>query len=234
MFQIRLLSHALIVTTIVIVVSWLYPNATVHAAESAGHTLIVLDYLDGDNWQAGKGPGEQDMKGHFNYVGTLSQSGKLVGNGLIEDARPHGLYLLSVAAKKDAEAIVRDDPATANKVLRAQPLKTWLVMMDGFGHANKTKGSFFVIDYNHGPNWRAGLPLMEQDVSHHLAYFSGLFASGRLIGGGPILEENRGMYLVKTPHRAMAEGIVRDDPAVQAGVFSVTIREWSPGQLRAL
>ena len=234
MFPNKLSLHALIATTLMVAVSLLGPNATINAAEPTGHTLIVLDYLDGDNWQAGKGPGEQDMQGHFSYVGALSKSGKLVGNGLIEDARPHGLYLLSVPSKKDAEAIVRDDPATANKVLRAQPLKTWLVMMDGFGHANKTKGSFFVLDYEHGPNWRAGLPLMEQDVSHHLAYVSGLFASGRLIGGGPILEKNRGMYLIKTPHRAMAEGIVRDDPAVQAGVFSVTIREWSPGQLLSL
>ncbi len=106
--------------------------------------------------------------------------------------------------------------------------------MNGFGHANKAKGSFFVLDYNHGPNWKTDVPLMDQDVSHHLSYVTGLFASGRLIGGGPVVEENRGMYLIKTPHRAMAEGIVQADPAVKAGVFEVTIREWSPDRLQPL
>ena len=66
-------------------------------------------------------------------------------------------------------------------------------------------------DHEHGLNWKAGMPLMKQDVSHHLAG-----VGGSLICGSPVLEEDHGLYLVKTLHRVMAEGIVCDDPAVKA------------------
>ncbi len=207
-------------------------SGTVIAA--AGHRLALLEYVAGPNWKPGGGPGDQDLQTHFDYVTALSRDGKVIGNGMIESKGPQGFYLLDVASASEGEQIVHNDPAIDNGVLKKHRLLTWLVLMDGFDHANKAKGEFFVLDYGHGPSWVEGLSLMEQDVAQHLSYIQGLFAAGRLIGGGPVLEEDRGMYLVKTPHRAMARGIVAADPAVRSGVFDVKIRRWSPGSLRPL
>jgi uncharacterized protein YciI len=88
-----------------------------------------------------------------------------------------------------------------------------------------------VIAHNPGPQWRQGVDLAEQPgVRDHLATLKGWLDSGRLIMGGPFLDDQGGgMAVVRFDSVDAARQAALADPAVQAGLLTVTVRPWFPG-----
>lgn len=88
-----------------------------------------------------------------------------------------------------------------------------------------------VIAHNPGPRWQRGVDLAQQPgVGDHIATMKGWLDAGRLVLGGPFLDgRGGGMAVVRFDSVDAALDAALADPAVQAGLLTVTVRRWFPG-----
>jgi uncharacterized protein YciI len=85
----------------------------------------------------------------------------------------------------------------------------------------------YVLLFAAGPQWLAGRPVTEQNLSAHLAYIEKLYAQGNVLCGGPFLDnEGGGVAVVRADGRAEALALLADDPAIKDGVFVGVVRRW--------
>ena len=97
------------------------------------------------------------------------------------------------------------------------------------------KPSHFVVVHMPGPRWKAGLALFEQDgLDLHVAHYRSLLAAGKLLIGGPFLDERSGGFMIAAP--GVDEDELRvfaaDDPAVRSGLLTFELRPWLAGMQR--
>lgn len=87
---------------------------------------------------------------------------------------------------------------------------------------------FYVVLYQAGPAWKAGLPMAEQDLRPHGLYYKELLSQGRVVGGGRFEALDGGMAILRAASLEEAQGILAADPAVTSGVFTADLRVWTP------
>ena len=90
----------------------------------------------------------------------------------------------------------------------------------------------FVVIHSPGPAWKPDVPLFEQQGVHeHVAHFRTLLDSGKLMLGGPFVDEMAGGMMI--PEATVSEDEMRrfasEDPAVQSGLLTFEIRPWVIG-----
>ena len=85
----------------------------------------------------------------------------------------------------------------------------------------------FVILYEAGPAWRTGLPMREQDLRAHFYYVRALDEAGKVSAAGA-LGADGGLIVLQPTTAAEAARIMREDPAVSAGVFVGRVAPFSP------
>jgi uncharacterized protein len=97
----------------------------------------------------------------------------------------------------------------------------------------------YAFIYAAGPQWAAGRPVTEQNLGAHRAYMEKLYVEGRLLWGGPFLDdEGGGLAVVRAAGNEEAAALLADDPAIRNGIFIGSMRTWYPvlgemGDLRA-
>lgn len=87
-----------------------------------------------------------------------------------------------------------------------------------------------LVIFRHGPNWN-GEPLHKQDRAvfrPHLIRMRELYDKGILLFGGPSRTGVNGMALLETTTGSDASDLMRDDPAVLAGVLTYEVTELNP------
>jgi uncharacterized protein YciI/ketosteroid isomerase-like protein len=93
----------------------------------------------------------------------------------------------------------------------------------------RAEAKTYAFVYAAGPQWIAGRPVTEQNLSAHRAYIGKLHAQGRLRCGGPFLDdEGGGLAVVRAAGRKEAAALLADDPAINDGVFIGSVRRWYP------
>lgn len=85
---------------------------------------------------------------------------------------------------------------------------------------------YFLILHTPGPAWIKGEGFQNQRLMDHGAYINGLYQQGILIEGGPFLDNSGGLAIIKVDDSDQAEEIIKQDPAVQTGVFNAELRPW--------
>jgi uncharacterized protein YciI len=88
-----------------------------------------------------------------------------------------------------------------------------------------------LVIFRPGPNWIAGEPADRQDravMLPHLIRMRQLYDRGALIFGGPTRAGFGGMALMETTTSSEAADLMREDPAVVAGVLSYELAELNP------
>ena len=90
----------------------------------------------------------------------------------------------------------------------------------------------FVVIHKPGTAWKSGVPMFEQDgLQQHVEHYRKLLAEGKLMIGGPFLDEAGGGFMI--PESAVAEEDLRrfaaDDPTVKSGLLTFEIRPWLAG-----
>lgn len=88
--------------------------------------------------------------------------------------------------------------------------------------------ALYVIVYDPGPAWLPGRPLNEQGMKPHAGYMQSLFDAGRLYAGGPLLDNEGGLAIVRAESLADARAIAAADPAVTGGKFTAAVHAWHP------
>jgi uncharacterized protein len=84
----------------------------------------------------------------------------------------------------------------------------------------------FLFMYRPGPAWEAGKPMQQQKLGPHGAYMRKLTAEGRVVAGGPWLDVDGGMGIVRAASLDEAKAVLAADPAITSGVFTAEIRTW--------
>jgi uncharacterized protein YciI len=92
---------------------------------------------------------------------------------------------------------------------------------------NAPPQTYYVLFHTPGPTWKLGVSFRDQPgIDQHLVYMSGVEAKGRLLIGGPFLDDSGGMMVLKVGSTDEAEAIAGADPAVKAGLLQVKVRPW--------
>jgi uncharacterized protein YciI/ketosteroid isomerase-like protein len=85
----------------------------------------------------------------------------------------------------------------------------------------------YAFIYAAGPQWLAGRPVTEQHLGAHRAYMAELHARGRVLLGGPFLDDaGGGVALVRAKGHEEATALLAADPAIREGVFTGVARRW--------
>jgi uncharacterized protein len=85
----------------------------------------------------------------------------------------------------------------------------------------------YAFIYAPGPQWLAGRPVTEQNLGAHRAYMADLYARGRVLLGGPFLDDaGGGVALLRAKGRDEATALLAADPAIREGVFTGVVRRW--------
>jgi uncharacterized protein YciI len=82
--------------------------------------------------------------------------------------------------------------------------------------------------YTPGPNWLPGKSVNEQPLQDHVAYMLKLHDQGKVAIAGPLVDNAGGLnvFHVETPEEA--QEIMRNDPAIRAGICIGEAHPWFP------
>jgi uncharacterized protein YciI len=87
--------------------------------------------------------------------------------------------------------------------------------------------TFFVLFHTPGPRWAEGAGFREQPgVGEHVGYMAEQLEAGRLVFGGPFLDDSGGMMVLRTSTLEEADSIAQADPAVANGLLRVAVKPW--------
>ncbi|MGY5872786.1 MAG: YciI family protein [Candidatus Thorarchaeota archaeon] len=87
------------------------------------------------------------------------------------------------------------------------------------------KNQSFVVMLRPAPKY--GEKGTEEKVSEHFNYLKSLLADGKLIMAGRFSEVLIGLSIIEAESHEEALEIMRNDPAVLAGVFHAELHPWS-------
>src|SRR5262245_23729547 len=87
----------------------------------------------------------------------------------------------------------------------------------------------YAVIYAPGPQWLAGRPVTEQNLGAHRAYMAELYARGRVLLGGPFLDDaGGGIALLRANGRDEVTALPAADPAIQEGAGTGAVRRRAP------
>jgi uncharacterized protein YciI len=109
------------------VAQWMVMMDGFGATVDKDRSLFVLDYTGGSAWVANRSPMEQDLKGHFDYVGGKLADGTLLAAGHVPEIN-HGRYIIAASSKDQAEAFVAADPGVQSNVLKVLSVRPWMAL----------------------------------------------------------------------------------------------------------
>jgi uncharacterized protein YciI len=92
-------------------------------------------------------------------------------------------------------------------------------------HMESPPREYIVAIYTPGPNWRDGDAECERLSAAHREYQGTHFQSGKLVMGGPYLDEKFGLALF-TGSLEDIRALVDADPCVAAGIYTVVLHRW--------
>ena len=94
--------------------------------------------------------------------------------------------------------------------------------------AAQSAPTLYLCIYKAGPAWQAGKPMSAQALGPHAAFIKRLLDGGQLFAGGPMLDADGGLAIVRAASAEDAKAIFEADPALASGIFVGEIHPWKP------
>ena len=94
--------------------------------------------------------------------------------------------------------------------------------------ASSPPAVLYLCIYKAGPGWQAGKPLSGQALGPHGQFIKRLLDDGRLVAGGPMLDADAGLAIVRAANIEEAKAIFAADPALTSGIFVGEVHAWLP------
>ncbi len=82
-----------------------------------------------------------------------------------------------------------------------------------------------VVIYSKGTAW-ANSEAAQEQIKAHIAYQHRNFEAGKLVMGGPFVDEAGGMAILEAQSKEEAEAIVQSDPSIVSGTYTATLHPW--------
>lgn len=94
--------------------------------------------------------------------------------------------------------------------------------------ANNSPKIVLVIFHKPGPNWKQGVDFRDQaGVFDHVAHYQKWQSEGKLLLGGPYLDNSGGMMVtIPGTKQTDVEAFAAADPAVKSGLLIYEIKNW--------
>jgi uncharacterized protein YciI len=87
--------------------------------------------------------------------------------------------------------------------------------------------TYFVLTHSPGPRWDHAKGFHDQPgLEQHLGYMGGFADKGRIVMGGPFLDNSGGMMIFDVATIEAARSIAEGDPTVKSGLLTVTVKPW--------
>ena len=87
--------------------------------------------------------------------------------------------------------------------------------------------TYFVLTHAPGPLWDHAKAFRDQPgIGAHVGYMGGQADQGRIVMGGPFLDNSGGMMILDVPTIEDAHTIANADPTVTSGLLTVTVKPW--------
>jgi uncharacterized protein YciI len=87
--------------------------------------------------------------------------------------------------------------------------------------------ALFALVHRPGPAWVDETGYREQPgIERHIGYLRRLFDEGRMVMGGPFLDDAGGLALIEADDMEEASTFAYDDPTVREGLLSVEVHPW--------
>lgn len=86
---------------------------------------------------------------------------------------------------------------------------------------------YFALFHTPGPSWQSGVGFRDQEgIAAHIQYMATQVDAGRLVFGGPFLDDSGGMMVLRADDVAAALAIAAADPTVANGLLRVEVKAW--------
>ena len=87
--------------------------------------------------------------------------------------------------------------------------------------------TLFVLIHSRGRRWRPGVSFRDEpEMQRHINYIREQLDAGRLVLGGPFLDDSGGMTVLRADSLEEALAIANADSTVADGLLTVTVRPW--------
>jgi len=86
-----------------------------------------------------------------------------------------------------------------------------------------------MIIHKPGPTWKQSVPAFEQPgLQEHVNYFAQWLAAGKLLMGGPFMDQASGGTMISEDgiSEAEANAFAAEDPTVKSGLLVFEVRPW--------
>lgn len=117
-------------------------------------------------------------------------------------------------------------------VLATASLPTAFSLLGAEEHAAPQRDIRFVVIHFPGPSWIEGKSIFEQPgLQAHIDHYRKLLEAGKLMAGGPFLDEAAGGMMIPQPGLTEEEitTFAQEDPAVSSGLLTYQVRRWLVG-----
>jgi uncharacterized protein YciI len=86
---------------------------------------------------------------------------------------------------------------------------------------------YYALFHSPGPRWDTATGFRQQPgVERHVAYMAQQLEAGKLVLGGPFLDDSGGMMVLRADSQDEARAIAEADPTVIDGLLLVHVKPW--------
>jgi uncharacterized protein len=101
------------------------------------------------------------------------------------------------------------------------------LLLASAAQAQDAPKTYYVLLHSPGPHWAKGKGFREQPgVQAHIEYMSGFDKAGKLVMGGPFLDNAGGLAVLAAASLEEAKAEAEADPTVKNGLLKVTVHPW--------
>jgi uncharacterized protein YciI len=94
-------------------------------------------------------------------------------------------------------------------------------------YAEDAPKTYYVLLHSPGPHWNKAKSFREQPgIQAHIAYMGGFDKAGKLVIGGPFLDNTGGLMVLEAASLDEAKAEAMADPTVKSGLLKVTVHPW--------
>jgi len=229
-------SHVLLFSLLAAASPALSQGQTAADAKPAQYFFVLLT-RPANAPQLSKEAGEKLQEEHMANIRQMAAEQKLVIAGpFMEDTALRGIFVFQADSVAQAQGWANSDPAVKAGRLAAELRGPWLIDPSALHQPPATPQGmeqYTLVLMKRGEKWNPDAPGFMDVLKQHRAFVEQMTAQGSVAVAGPFPLTDQGelrsvgIFRVATEQAA---ALLKDDPAVKAGLLTPEIHSWATGK----